>query len=375
MNIIEFIPSLVMAGAETLVKDYALRLQTYKDINLLIIVVFKTNSPWEKILLDSGIKVYFLDEKTKIKPDSSSKILVGLNHIIRLRKLVKSFKPNIFHYHLYISKYVFLAGISPKTAIVYTLHNDLDAWKNKMPQDIKFFKLIKKTHKVKIITLSSVMQKKVNAFFSIDDSIVLNNGIDIDHFKHGLNKKLIREQLGLNSNDFVIGNIGRFTEQKNHTFLIKIFKEIHKLQPNSKLLLISGEEALQNRILQQIKNYDLQNNVIFLFDRTDINDLLKSMDVFVLPSLWEGLGIVLIEAQAAGLWTVASNVVPRSTHISNHIIYLNLDDSPLKWAKKILSLQSLKLPIEYYNLDNWEINNVVNDLYNFYKHLFYNTNS
>lgn len=374
MNVIEFIPSLVMAGAETLVKDYVLKLQTYNDINLLVIAIFRTNSPWEKTISDAGVKVIFLDEETKLKPVSTAKILVGLKQITRLRKIVKSFNPDIFHYHLYISNYVLLAGISKKTTIVYTLHNDLKSWKKKRPLDVKLFKLLKKIHKLKIITLSSEMQKEVNDFFSIKDSIVLNNGIDINHFKSGLNKNLIREQLGLSSNAFVIGNIGRFTNQKNHSFLIKIFNEIHNLQSNSKLLLISGEEALQNEIIQQIKEYNLENDVLILYDRTDVNDLLNAMDVFVLPSLWEGLGIVLIEAQVAGIWTIASNVVPQSTHISNHIIYLSLNDSPVKWAKKILSLKSLKVPIEYNGLDNWEISNVVNDLYNFYKHLFCSTN-
>ena len=374
MNVIEFIPSLVMAGAETLVKDYVLKLQTYNDINLLVIVIFRTNSPWEKTISDAGVKVFFLDEETKLEQKSSAKILVGLKQITKLRKIVKSFNPDIFHYHLYISNYVLLAGIARKTTIIYTLHNDLESWKKKRPLDIKLFKLLKKIHKLKIITLSSKMQQEVNDFFSITDSIILNNGIDINHFKSGLKKNLIREQLGLNSSDFVIGNIGRFTEQKNHPFLIKIFNEIHNLQSNSKLLLISGEEALQPKITQQIKEYNLENDVIILYDRIDINDLLNAMDVFVLPSLWEGLGIVLIEAQVAGIWTIASNVVPQSTHISNHIIYLSLDDSPLKWAKKILSLQSLKVPIEYYGLDNWEISNVVNDLYIFYKRIYYAQN-
>ena len=367
MKVIEFIPSLVMAGAETIVKDYALRLDTYDDIELLVVVVFKTNSLWEKTLQDNGINLLFLDETTKLHKTSTPAIITGAKHITKLRKIIKTFKPDIFHYHLYISKYVFMAGLPKSTSVIYTLHTDFDIWRTKHPNDINFFKLIKRKYNSKLITLTPMMQQKTNEFFNINDSVVLNNGIDIKKFKSGTDRIKTRAKLGFKSGDFVIGNIGRFVELKNHTFLIDIFKEIHKTNPDSKLLLISGGGPLEDSIKKRLAEYNLIDDTAILYNRSDINDLLNAMDVFILTSKWEGLGIVLIEAQISGLWTIASNVVPESTRISNHIEYLDLSTSPKYWAEKILALKSCKTPIEYYGLENWEMDNVVKKLHEIYK--------
>lgn len=164
---------------------------------------------------------------------------------------------------------------------------------------------------------------------------IVNNGIDIQ--KYIFDEKVrenYREKLGL-TGKFVVGHIGRFKYQKNHDFLIDIFKEVHQKNPNSVLLLI-GEGPMQLEVERKVKVLNLSDSVIFLGVRTDIPELLQAMDIFVLPSRYEGLGIVLIEAQAAGLHSIIADSIPNDAFVTNLIEAVMLKKSPEVWAQQIL---------------------------------------
>ncbi len=171
---------------------------------------------------------------------------------------------------------------------------------------------------------------------------VLSNAIDIKSFNYSLEKrKKIRNDLNI-SDDIIIGHVGRFHPQKNHKFLIKIFLSAISLNDKVKLLLVGGGEGI-NDIKKQIKALNIEDKVIFTGVRDDVNDLMQAMDVFVLPSLYEGLGIVAIEAQAAGLPCVLSEGVPKETKVTNGLVtWKSLDDSPESWAKHILNQVSVE---------------------------------
>ncbi|MDD7792771.1 glycosyltransferase family 1 protein [Clostridium sp. 'White wine YQ'] len=144
----------------------------------------------------------------------------------------------------------------------------------------------------------------------------------------------VRKEFNI-ENSFVIGHIGRFHLQKNHNYLIEIFKEVHEKEPKAVLMLI-GEGELQQKIEKKVNDLGLDNSVIFTGVRSDIPELLQAMDIFVFPSLYEGLGIVVIEAQASGLQCVVSDTVPRETNIANTIEYVSLKDSYRYWGETIL---------------------------------------
>jgi glycosyltransferase involved in cell wall biosynthesis len=134
----------------------------------------------------------------------------------------------------------------------------------------------------------------------------------------------------------VIGNIGRFVEQKNHSFLIDVFYEVLKKNEDSALMLV-GTGELEDFLKDKIRKLKIEDKVIFTGFRNDIPDLLQAMDVFLFPSLFEGLGIVLIEAQAASLKCITSkNVVPKETNVSELIEYVSLNESVKIWADKVL---------------------------------------
>lgn len=171
--------------------------------------------------------------------------------------------------------------------------------------------------------------------------VVLNNAVDTALFveKDELRLKS-RKNLGIDDK-FVIGHVGRFNPQKNHTFLIDIFSEIKKLESKSVLLLI-GEGYLLKDIKEKVNKLGLEDSVKFLGLRSDISDLMQAMDLFLFPSLFEGLPVVLVEAQAAGLKCVTSTGVTKESDLTNSVEFYDLDTSPEEWAEKIVKLDRSK---------------------------------
>ena len=165
--------------------------------------------------------------------------------------------------------------------------------------------------------------------------VVINNAIDCD--KYLFNEKVrseIRKNLKI-EDKFVVGNVGRFSYQKNHKFLIEIFNEIVKMRSDSVLLLI-GEGELQEEIENQINKYELKDKVIFLGTTNEVEKYLQAMDVFVFPSRFEGLGIVTIESQATGLRTITSDIVPNEVNITDLVEKVSLNKTPSEWADIIV---------------------------------------
>lgn len=167
---------------------------------------------------------------------------------------------------------------------------------------------------------------------------LLNNAVDIKKFKYDEKIRLkVLKSLNIQENAVVVGHVGRFVETKNHTFLISVFKEIHKQIPNSYLIL-GGQGPLLNEIKAKVKNEGLLDAVIFLGQRNDINEIYQAFDLFIMPSLYEGLGMALIEAQCAGVKCLASNHIPTSAKVTPNLKFLSLSDEIETWKNEALTL-------------------------------------
>ena len=166
---------------------------------------------------------------------------------------------------------------------------------------------------------------------------ILRNAIENEKYSYSPGKaKQVRKELHI-SNDTVIGHVGRFDPQKNHTFLIKIFLECKKIDSHVKLILV-GEGEEQEKIKKEVNKRGLAEDVIFTGARSDVNDLMQAMDIFVLPSLYEGLPLTMIEAQASGLPCVISDKIPDECIVTNNLVtYCKLEDDPSKWASTIMN--------------------------------------
>lgn len=172
-----------------------------------------------------------------------------------------------------------------------------------------------------------------------DKAIILKNGIDIEKYEFNEEiRKEIRRNLEI-KNNFVLGHVGRFTYSKNHPFIIEVFEQVYKLNPSAKLLLVGAGED-EKKIKQMVKKKNLMESVIFYGNSDCVEKLLCAMDCFVFPSHYEGLGIVVLEAQANGLPVVVSEHVPEEAKATELYTTLSLlNDSPAVWAKTILALR------------------------------------
>lgn len=181
---------------------------------------------------------------------------------------------------------------------------------------------------------------------------IINNAIDIKRFQFNQEvRNKIRLENGLNDK-FVVGHIGRFMRQKNHDFLIDIFYEFQKIKENSILLLI-GDGPLRNEIKEKVKHLNIENKVIFINMTDRPEDYYQAMDCFLLPSLYEGLPVVGVEAQINGLRCYFANTITNEVKISDNVIFLSLKQNPSIWAKQIASdLESQNISRIEFNDDN-----------------------
>lgn len=181
---------------------------------------------------------------------------------------------------------------------------------------------------------------------------VIPNAIEIEAFKYNKDlRKEIRKQLNISDETVLLGHIGRFNIQKNHAFLLKIFKEIQLINKNTKLILI-GDGELKNQIYKMAQQYDLNKNIIYTGTISNTFEYYNAMDAFLLPSLFEGLPVVGIESQTNGLKCYFSSNITKEVSISENTFFLKLDN-PKCWAQKIIENKfdrTTKINNEKYNI-------------------------
>lgn len=165
---------------------------------------------------------------------------------------------------------------------------------------------------------------------------LLNNAIDLNKYKYDEKiRKAKRKELGIEDSTFVIGHIGRFVEQKNHRFLIDIFYEIKKKNSDS-ILLLAGHGPLMDEMKEKVHILGIQDSVMFLGQRKDVNELYQVFDLFLLPSLYEGLPVVGVEAQASGNLCYLSDDMTKETKVLDSTKFMSLSNSAEEWANIIL---------------------------------------
>ena len=167
--------------------------------------------------------------------------------------------------------------------------------------------------------------------------MVLHNAIDVEKFSYDEDvRNKIRNEFHLNGK-FVIGHVGRFMEQKNHEFILDMFRVLLKKEPDAVLLLL-GDGELKDKMIQKVKKLKISASVIFVGNVNNVNEIYQAMDAFILPSLFEGLPVVGIEAQAAGLKCYFSDMITNEVKITDNVKYLSLTNNSLEeWSNYILA--------------------------------------
>ena len=284
-----------------------------------------------------------------------------------LRNIIKKYDIDVVHAHTYFNSAIpLLVAKKEKVKIrIVHAHSTMSEYKSNILKKIYNFisKIIINNNANQFIACS---EEAGNSLFFKDKNIkIIENGIDLKKFIFDEEKrKEIRENLKLSNSDLVIGHVGRFEELKNHKFLIEIFKAILNKNIDSKLLLV-GNGSQYNFIKNMCEEMQITNRVIFLGNIPNVNEIMNVFDAFVFPSLFEGLGIVLIEAQANGIQCFASTEVPKEADISNKIKYIELSKTPDFWANEILNTNLRRYQIDFQNC-RYDINNTVKEIVKIY---------
>lgn len=184
---------------------------------------------------------------------------------------------------------------------------------------------------------------------SLDKVTLLNNGVDIDKFQYNTEtRQRIRQEIGVKENEFVIGHVGVFSIQKNQEFLIKLFEILNKESNQYKLLLI-GDGDMKEEIIREAKSRNVYEDATFAGVKQNVCDYMQAMDCFVMPSRYEGLPIVAIEAQAAGLPLVLSDRITEETKLGENVSFLSLEDMS-KWVAAIEDIRN-----NYHRIDTSDL--------------------
>lgn len=369
IKIVQFIHGLSIGGAETVVKNYCLRLDKEK-FDVVLICLERYGTEYENLVAKNGVKIIFISDFIQIHMKKHryskwfQKIVRKVLSYYYVGKAFRMENPEILHSHLLVNLYVLASKIPAETKLFHTVHSDpFRYWGKKIPFTWKLdrwaAKQLAKKHHQKFIVLHEDMAQKVKKLINIDDCIILNNGIDFKDFKKITPKETIRKEEMIPKHAFVVGHIGRFADVKNHIFLVDIFAEICK-QKNNAFLLMVGDGSTKTEIENKLKELGLKDKYKILANRTDVSRLMSAMDVFVFPSIIEGLGISLIEAQKMELPCIVSDTVPVSAKVSNLIKWISLRQSAQEWADATINFAPQT--IQYFDIEQWDIQSTIQKL-------------
>lgn len=328
INVLFRVGALLQNGTEAFVMN-VFRTIKNEDIHIDFLLNNPTKTPYYKEVLDEGSNVYICPPR---KP----------NPIKSFFSEIAFFKRHSKEYDAIHFCYGSLADITLIVLAYYykipvrILHSHNSSCKGIHSRVLH--KLLKPIAN-KMTTHHFACSEKAGNFFSSKgvQYEVIKNGIDIQKYSYNLNKrKEIRKELLIPDECTIIGHVGRFTKVKNHKFILDVFNEYLRIHPLSKLMLI-GVGELEDEIKQSAVALNIDDRILFMGLRNDVGDIMQAMDLFLMPSLFEGLPFVLVEAQAAGLPCVISNNIDRGVDITGNVKFISLDSTAKEWAQSIIS--------------------------------------
>ncbi|MDM8260096.1 glycosyltransferase [Limosilactobacillus vaginalis] len=288
-----------------------------------------------------------LDEKVKKMGGKIHYFTSGRKSIFNIKanmnRIINEFGPfKVVHSHVYFSS-GYILKLAYKDNVPTRIAHVHDVYKGeKINIKRKLYETLMRSYINRYSTLKFGVSKEacMHVFGMIDNkTFIINNGIDIEKYKFDFNlRKAKRSAFNISSETFVIINIGRFEDQKDHSYLVDIFSKILNNYPNSKLMLV-GNGSLKNKIVEKCKNLGILDKILFLENRKDVNELLMCADIFIMPSKYEGLPVSLIEAQASGIPCIVSNSITDKAVIAPNVISIDKSKKEL-WVTEALKLKN-----------------------------------
>ncbi|GAA0720711.1 glycosyltransferase family 1 protein [Aquimarina litoralis] len=330
-------------GAESMIMNYYRKIDR-SQIQFDFLVHRKEKAAFDEEIENLGGKIYRFDPINPLFPG---------DYYNKLRDFFKEHSEySIIHSHLntfscFPLKIAKEFNIPCRIAHAHIAIDDVSLgslFSNKESIKETFKKLIKLQLKKKVkkdaTDLFSCGDKAGNWLFGKDTSFTtMNNAIDTEKFAYNQSiAQQYKKEFDVEKN-LVIGHVGRFASQKNHAFLLKIFKEVLQKKPTAVLMMV-GDGPLRSVMEKEAAQLSIEKSVRFLGVRADVPQLFQMFDVFVFPSFYEGLPVTLIEAQAAGIKVFASDSITTEVSLTKDIEFLSIDQSPESWADKILAIDA-----------------------------------
>ena len=327
INVLQYIPGFSYGGIETFMLDINKELK--EQCQFTYIVEKDIDCKTKKIILeDCNAKIIRIPNMTK----------EGVwKHIIAINKILKMNKYDIVHIHASDAR-IFLTIIAKfynVKKIIYHVHTIKPLKENILKKIIRVINM-----KLSDILMACSREAAESMFGNkAKKAAIINTGIDIKKFEFSQKKReYIRKSLKIKQDEILIGTVGRVEKVKNQIFLLKIIKCMCASTDKVKLLIV-GSGSEEKNLKEYVKNNNLNDRVIFLGKTDEVYSYYSAMDIFCFPSLYEGFGIALLEAQANGLNCLASTNVPIETNVTGNVSYIEIEDKDLHiWKDKIFEL-------------------------------------
>ena len=328
MVVLHYVGKMDRAGQETFIMNLFRNIDREK-IKFKFLCTDSSKGDFDDEIYSLGGEIFYTVPQTR---RGVVGMLIAANN---LRKTLKKLKPDVFHIHTHHALNAFLDAAAARLAGIKTVavhsHNTSALFHLGAH---RFCKKLLPLLKIRRFACGSDAGRWM---FGNTPFKVLYNGLNPNDFCYNSEKRdAIRAKMGWNGKK-IIGHIGRFNEQKNHRFLIDVFAEIKKREPAVHLVLV-GKGELEPEIKKKISAYNLSDSVSFLGTRSDIPELYQGMDLFLFPSLFEGLPVVLVEAQATDLPCLISNAITSEAVWNKNTHSYPLEETATAWAEKAVSL-------------------------------------
>ena len=355
IRVLEILACLDGGGVERLLYDYCSRLS--QKIHFDFVVTSDFVGILEKPLIELGCNVFHV---TPIRKSI-------ISHVKDMNNILENGSYDIVHEHSGYKSFINLY-LAKKQDVKARIAHSHAAHVPETRKSRVLRKLITHITKYYSTNLFACGKDAGQWMWGNSEFYIMNNAINTRAFQYNFTQRtMLREKYRLN-NKFVIGNVARFTFSKNHVFLIKIFNEIKKIKENAVLVLVGrGEE--EGNIKDMVATYNLQDSVIFMGVRNDVSNLYNAMDVFVFPTRYEGLGMVIIEAQANGLKCFTSErVVPKDVKVTNNVRFIDLRKDANYWADLICEVDPKRdlTALEQVRCAGYDLDIEMDNLYNQY---------
>lgn len=343
IKVLNIVSALDCGGVESFLYNYYSKMNN-DEIKFDFIVHEKEVGMLETKFINLGSKVYHVTPKKQSI----------LKNIKEINKVIKTGNYDIVHCHQGFSSFSSLACAKIHKVKVRIVHSHVFNKNGVTGIKQKILRFLNKITANYFFACSEEAGKWVYGENWTENSKnkIINNGIDIEKFKFNEQvRQEYRNKFKL-KDEKVLLQIGRLSNEKNQTFSIKLLKQLKKKNGNYKLVIV-GNGKTKQQLEQDIKNMNLQNDVIFLEKRDDINNLMSMSDILLFPSLYEGFGMVAIEAQANSLYVLASENIVKEVKITNRIDFLNLDNTQA-WIEKVEDISGREI-IDERKFDKYNI--------------------